>query len=168
MASLAGKREEEGKAGKSTRQLTYRMTALRKKIRDLMSAWTALHLLGSPNAMLPTFDEGDVLANILPWQPTSSSRNGVVSREQLELQLYQVECEMLRCCEELEFLPHDAWRCLLFYQRQIGLIQRWLLQHKLERSNMGRLMLMHNALMRLERVKQHAVDVFVKCGWVKR
>jgi hypothetical protein len=167
MVSLSGQREQEGKAGKSTRQLTYRLTATRKKIHDLMSAWMALHTLGKPGAAPPIYEEEDVLANILPWQPTSG-RSGMVTQQQLELRLYQVECELMRCTEELEFLPHDAVRCLLFYQRQIAMMQAWLLRHgaQIDGWNMGKLMLMHNTLLRLERVKSHAVSVFVGCGWV--
>jgi hypothetical protein len=84
MVSLSGQREQEGKAGKSTRQLTYRLTATRKKIHDLMSAWMALHTLGKPGAAPPIYEEEDVLANILPWQPTSG-RSGMVTQQQLEL-----------------------------------------------------------------------------------
>jgi hypothetical protein len=168
MANLTGQREEEGKAGKGTRKLVYRMTAIRKKIRDLMSAWVALHSLGDPAAQLPDYDEGNVLANILPWQPTSTSREGGISLRQLQLQLYQVESELARSGEELLFLPHDAMRCLLFYQRRITSLQAWLMRHgaTIDGNNIGRLMLMHNALKRLEAVLSHALKVFVNCKWV--
>ena len=113
MSTFSGLREQEGKAGKSTRQLTYRMTALRKNINDLMSAWVALHVLGTPATALPEYDETDILANILPWQHTASQEGGA-SRQQLERQLYHVESEETCCSEEQVVLPHDAMRCLFF------------------------------------------------------
>lgn len=167
IAALGERREQEGRAGKNTRNLQYRLTAAKKRILDLMSAWTALHALGNEHAVLPAFDEADVLSNVLPWQHASSSK-GPVTHQQMQLQLYQVESELARDGEELDFLPHDAMRCVLRYQRQIAMMQAWLMQHGsiIHASNVGRLMLVCNALNRLEAIQADAVSLFISCGWM--
>lgn len=48
LAALQEQRVEEGRAGKATRSLQHRMSARRKRIRELMALWQTWHATASP------------------------------------------------------------------------------------------------------------------------
>lgn len=164
LAALSEQRTQEGAAGKNTRSLAKRMTSSRKKIKDLMSTWQAVHALGVAGAELPQFDESNIFANNLPWQASLNMQHP--NQQQLQLQLYKLESELKRCHEELRYLPTDAMRVLAYYQNQIRQMQQWLLLHDADQyAQTGRVMLMYDQLQRMERVKAAAITTFEKCGW---
>ena len=103
--------------GRSTASLVQRMNFRRRKIRQLLSQWEAWHMFMQPDDYEVTpYEEENVWAGTLPWQPTNLVEN--VIKAALELAMYKVQSEMARTREELQFLRHDVRVLLAYYQRQ--------------------------------------------------
>ena len=90
-----------------------------------MSEWEQWYTFEQPESQPPAWEEGDVLSNQLPWDPSSDW-----APDHLKFKLYSIQQELLRTREELEFLPQDALNTLAFLQQQQALVYAASAQHE--------------------------------------
>lgn len=158
-------KKQEGVSTKESESLDKRIKERVKKIREamiLVECWNAD--AGNPDLGL---NEADVLNNILPWHIGGVYKN--CSLEFLRLKLYKMESETKRCVEELGYLPSDAVKVLLYFGRQIKLLQAWLMsEHALGSAPSGKVILMFEKMRKVERLYDDAFEQFVKCDLIQR
>jgi hypothetical protein len=113
-----------------------------------------------------SWDEDEVLAGYLPWQPTNLAARA--TKEALELALHKANAELDRTCEELVFFEQDPHHLLEYYAYQ----ERVLLRRAWSLSLAGGIpdgvaFILKRKLDQLRAVVAHAQKVFAKAGLVK-
>lgn len=154
-------RLQERRSNRRTDELHRQMASCKVKIRASLTSIVSWHeSAGYPE---PVLSEMDVFNNVLPWQTSGID----IGKGQLQLKLYKMESELERCEEELDMLPGDAVKVLLYYGFQIRLLQEWLVTehpHPAQASASGKVQLMFEKLQKIERQHAEALKVFKGCG----
>lgn len=125
--AIQQERQREGFASRATASLNARATRARAKLRKLFAtwlAWTRFMRGAAAAAAAHTIDLGAIMRNTaaLPWRPALAP--GTLSRQQLELRLFQAEEELARTEEEQAWFRSDAANVLrALLHRQSMLIQ---------------------------------------------
>lgn len=152
--------DQEGPASREREVLNKRVKDRMKKIRDLLvtlAGWN--EQAGIPDTGL-TLDT--VLSNVLPWHTGGQYKD--CSLDFLRLKLFKMESEAKRCEEELLYLPSDAVKALLYFGKQIRLLQDWLMkEHTPSTAPSGKVILMYERMQKVKRLSDDAFARFVKC-----
>lgn len=163
VSSLAVQRDhrvQEGTAGNRTVQLERGMRKTVKAIRAALLAYTVWNETAGRST--PALSEEDVLSNNLPWYADPGGSN---SLDHVKLKLFKLQSELDRTEEELQFLHTDAVKVLLYFGKQIGLLQSWFMENYPEVGNgplPGRVLLMYDLLQKVKRLQSGAYKLFIK------
>lgn len=159
VVTLEDSHSQEGAATRQSQALGRRIADRRKKIRELLvdlASWN--EQANKPSVEL---SEDDVIRNKLPWYIGGEYKN--CSFEFLQLKLYKMESESKRCEEELAYLPSDAVKVMLYFAKQISLLQAWIMkEHRLLSPPSGKVILMYFRMRKVERLYDDAFAQFVK------
>lgn len=169
LATRLEHRDQESRSGNRTEGDTAAINKTYKKIQgslQTLQIWT--ETAGIP--WLP-ISKDDVYKNRLPWyaDPSGSTGGAGSSIEHLKLKLHKLQSERRRSEEELRYLPTDAVKVLLYFGRQIALLQSWLIESCPcvgEVPLSGRVVLMYEKLQKVQRLQANAFKVFVNLGLV--
>lgn len=112
--------------------------------------------------------QDDLLRNRLPWylDPTGAGSN---RQDHVKLKLHKLQSEKCRSKEELLYLPTDAVKVLLYYGRQVALLQAWLMESCPDLGDgplPGMVVLMYERMQKVQRLQLNAYNVFVNLGLV--
>jgi len=121
----------------------------------------------------PAWEESDVFNNVLPWTAASAAEG--LTEQHLRYKLYCVSQELLRCQEELQFLPQDALNMLRYFghqQQQLATALAALQGAPSDEPPSAQAMRLGQAHIltawqaRIAGMQQQAVAAFEQVGWV--
>lgn len=167
LATRLEHRDQESRSGNRTEGDTAAITKTFKKIQgslQTLQIWT--ETAGIPWVPIA---KDDVFKNRLPWYADPSGRSAGSGEEHLKLKLHKLRSERFRSEEDLLYLPTDAVKVLLYFGRQIRLLQSWLMESCPRLGEVplsGRVVLMYQKLQKVERLQADAFKVFVDLGLV--
>lgn len=167
LATLEAHRGQEGRTGKRTDPLNTRIRKTQVKIMwfiDVLRVWYE-----TAGVDMPTISDKAAFANQLPWYTGPNGSGGSsYSLDYVKLKLHKLQSERRRCEEELQYLPTDAVKVLLYFGRQIALLQSWFMESSpsLELPLSGRVLLMYELMRKVQRLQSDAHKVFLKIGLV--
>ncbi|KAK9817668.1 hypothetical protein WJX72_000408 [[Myrmecia] bisecta] len=166
--TLRDQRARAGTACHTTRLITARLNARRKKLRELLgmlSGWNAF--LQPDDTPIEPFNEEAILSGELPWDPASAV-NGV-TKEHLHLKLWRISSELARTKEELTYLPIDAMHARTYYNMQLHQLMAVLPQPgdaHLSSEQKGERYLLGCMLRSVCELASRADSLFLKAPWV--
>lgn len=140
-----------------------------------MSEWEAWYtFMQPPQVQPPLWEDADVFSNLLPW--TEASGVDGITADHLRFKLYTIQQELLRCQEELHFLPQDALNSLAYFQHQQSLLHSAHATCEAQLSTAtaawhvqqlrGRLHILSSWQRHVESLHCAALQAFAKAGWV--
>lgn len=167
LATLVAHRVQEGGSGNRTKPLKTRIRKTRIKVLWFIQVWRLWN--ETAGIHMPEITEKDAFGNQLPWYVGPSGTGGSShTLDYVKLKLHKLQNERKRCEEELMYLPSDAVRVLLYFGRQIALLQSWFMESgvSLQLPLSGRVVLMYELLRKVQRLQADAYQVFLKIGLV--
>lgn len=163
LATLVAHRRQEGSSGNRTKPLKARIRKTEINVMYLIELLRVWH--EAAGIEMPAISQKDAFSNQLPWYVGQGGSGGSSpSLDYVRLKLHKLQHEKRRCEEELRYLPTDAVKVLLYFGRQIALLQSFLMESSpsLELPLSGRMVLMYELLQKVQRLQSNAYEVFVK------